>query len=76
VQEARSPGANQQGSLSRPIVISSAGIHPTVLKLVGEEHFDRSYVTYIKDLVPDWGSSGRATSWTSRFWSTSLPVLL
>jgi len=35
-----------------PIVVSSAGIQPTVLKLVGEEHFDRAYVNYIKDLLP------------------------
>ena len=35
-----------------PIVISNAGIQPTVLKLVGEKHFDRSYVNYVKDLVP------------------------
>jgi phytoene dehydrogenase-like protein len=35
-----------------PIVISNAGIQPTVLKLVGEKHFDKSYVNYVKDLVP------------------------
>jgi len=38
-----------------PIVISNAGIHPTVLKLVGEEHFDRTYVNYVKDIVPSIG---------------------
>ncbi len=35
-----------------PIVISNAGIQPTVLKLVGEQHFDKSYVNYVKGLVP------------------------
>jgi prolycopene isomerase len=35
-----------------PIVVSDAGIQPTVLKLVGEEHFDKGYVNYIKGLVP------------------------
>ncbi len=35
-----------------PIVISNAGIQPTVLKLVGEKHFDKSYVNYVRDLVP------------------------
>ncbi len=35
-----------------PIVISNAGIQPTVLKLVGEKHFDKSYINYVKDLVP------------------------
>jgi len=38
-----------------PIVVSDAGIQPTVLRLVGEEHFDKGYVNYIKGLVPGWG---------------------
>ena len=38
-----------------PIVVSNAGIHPTVLKLVGEEHFDKGYVNYVKDIVPSIG---------------------
>jgi phytoene dehydrogenase-like protein len=42
------------GTFRAPIVVSSAGIQPTVLKLVGEEHFDRSYVNYVKGLVPGW----------------------
>ena len=44
-----------KGTFKAPVVVSSAGIHPTVLKLVGEEHFDRSYVNYIKGLAPGWG---------------------
>lgn len=44
-----------KGTFKAPVVVSSAGIQPTVLKLVGEEHFDRSYVNYIKGLVPGWG---------------------
>ncbi len=35
-----------------PIVISNVGIQPTVLKLIGEKHFDKMYVNYVKDLVP------------------------
>ncbi len=38
-----------------PIVVSNAGIQPTVLKLVGEENFDKSYVNYVKDIVPSLG---------------------
>jgi len=38
-----------------PIVVSNAGIQPTVLKLVGEEHFDQGYVNYVKDIVPSLG---------------------
>lgn len=41
-----------------PVVVSSAGIQPTVLKLVGPEHFDRGYVQYVRDLVPGWGFTG------------------
>lgn len=41
-----------------PIVVSNAGIHPTVLKLVGREHFDKSYVSYVKDLLPSMGFTG------------------
>jgi prolycopene isomerase len=43
----------EDGSTFRaPVVISNAGIQPTVLKLVGAEHFDADYVTYVKELVP------------------------
>jgi phytoene dehydrogenase-like protein len=38
-----------------PVVVSNAGIHPTVLKLVGEENFDKGYLNYVKDIVPSLG---------------------
>lgn len=41
--------------LRSPVVISSAGIHPTVLKLVGKEHFDPAYVERVRNLEPAWG---------------------
>jgi phytoene dehydrogenase-like protein len=47
-----------KGSFQAPIVVSNAGLQPTVLKLVGEEHFDKGYVNYVKDLVPSWGMMG------------------
>jgi prolycopene isomerase len=47
-----------KGAFRSPIVVSNAGLQPTVLKLVGEEHFDRGYVNYIKELVPSWGMMG------------------
>ncbi len=46
------------GSFYAPIVISNAGIQPTVLKLVGEDHFDKSYTNYVKELVPSVGLMG------------------
>jgi prolycopene isomerase len=41
-----------KGTFTAPIVVSNAGIQPTVLKLVGEEHFDKSYANRIRSLVP------------------------
>lgn len=47
-----------KGTFQAPIVVSNAGLQPTVLKLVGEEHFDKGYVNYTKELVPSWGMMG------------------
>lgn len=47
-----------RGTFSAPIVVSNAGIQPTVLKLVGEEHFDPAFVQYVKELKPSWGMMG------------------
>ncbi|MFN8544123.1 MAG: FAD-dependent oxidoreductase [Candidatus Binatia bacterium] len=43
-----------KGAFKAPVVVSSAGIQPTVLKLCGEQHFDKTYVNYVKGLVPGW----------------------
>ncbi len=40
------------GRFEAPVVVSNAGIQPTVVKLVGEEHFDEGYARYVRDLVP------------------------
>jgi len=58
----------KKGSFNAPVVVSSAGIQPTVLKLVGAEHFDTSYVNYVKGLVPGW-------SFTSVRYFLSKPVM-
>lgn len=50
------------------LVISSAGIHPTILKLAGEEHFEQSYVEYVRKLQPAWGL-------TSQIYFLKEPVL-
>jgi phytoene dehydrogenase-like protein len=47
-----------QGSFCAPIVVSNAGLQTTVLKLVGEQHFDKSYANWVRDLVPSWGMIG------------------
>jgi phytoene dehydrogenase-like protein len=50
--------STEAGTFASPIVVSNAGIQPTVLRLVGERHFDKGYVNYIKDLLPSWGLMG------------------
>ncbi|MBI4518734.1 MAG: NAD(P)/FAD-dependent oxidoreductase [Deltaproteobacteria bacterium] len=47
-----------QGTFTAPIVISNAGLQPTVMKLVGEQHFDQKYVQYVKSLLPSWALLG------------------
>lgn len=41
-----------------PIVVSNAGIQPTVLKLAGEAAFSEDYVEYVKGLVPSYSLLG------------------
>jgi phytoene dehydrogenase-like protein len=48
----------KKGLFRAPIVVSDAGIQPTVIKLVGEEYFDKSYVSYVKELLPSLGFNG------------------
>ncbi len=42
----------EAGRFRAPVVVSNAGIQPTVLKLVGEDQFEESYVDYVRKLVP------------------------
>jgi prolycopene isomerase len=59
VEQGRVTGVvTDKGSFRAPIVVSNAGIQPTVLKLVGPEHFDQGFVNYVKDLVPSCGLPG------------------
>jgi phytoene dehydrogenase-like protein len=59
VEDGRATGVITRDAIYRAsIVVSNAGIQPTVLKLVGEEHFDRSYVGYVKSLLPSNGFTG------------------
>ncbi|MBN2100255.1 MAG: NAD(P)/FAD-dependent oxidoreductase [Dehalococcoidia bacterium] len=56
VEDGRVTGvATKDGVFKAPIVVSNAGIQPTVLKLVGEKHFDSGYVNYVKGIVPSLG---------------------
>jgi phytoene dehydrogenase-like protein len=41
-------------TFSAPVVVSDAGIQPTVLKLAGPEHFPSEYAAYVRALEPGW----------------------
>ena len=47
-----------KGEFKAPIVISNAGLQPTVLKLVGEEHFDQDFTKRVRELVPSYSLIG------------------
>ncbi|MFQ5665420.1 MAG: phytoene desaturase family protein [Candidatus Binatia bacterium] len=47
-----------QGRFTAPIVVSNAGLQPTVLRLVGEQHFTPAYVESVKRLLPSWALLG------------------
>jgi prolycopene isomerase len=59
IQEGAVTGVvTDKGTFEAPIVVSNAGIQPTVLRLVGAEHFDKGYLNGVKSLVPSWGIMG------------------
>jgi phytoene dehydrogenase-like protein len=56
VEDGRATGVRTSaGDFRAGTVVSDAGLQPTVLKLVGKEHFEKSYVDYVESLVPGWG---------------------
>ena len=59
IEDSRAAGVITKDAVFRsPIVVSNAGIQPTVLKLVGEQYFDKSYFNYVKSLLPSDGFTG------------------
>lgn len=67
--------------LRAPMVVSNAGIQPTVLKLAGADHFPGEYVERVRGLEPGWAlvgvryildapvlSSGIATAYSDQSW--------
>ncbi len=47
-----------EGGFTARAVVSNAGIQPTVLELVGAEHFEAAYVEQVRSLVPSWAIAG------------------
>ncbi len=59
VEEGRVAGIETaDGTFRAPVVISNAGIQPTVLNLAGKENFPSEYVSYVEGLEPSWGIVG------------------
>jgi phytoene dehydrogenase-like protein len=54
-------------SFRAPVVVSNAGIQPTVLKLAGADHFDGDYVEQVRSLRPSWGIVGHRYVLTEPF---------
>ncbi|MFA5374242.1 MAG: FAD-dependent oxidoreductase [Dehalococcoidia bacterium] len=50
--------STSKGDFDSNIVVSDVGIQPTMLKLVDEKELDRSYLNYVRDLVPGWAFTG------------------
>lgn len=82
VEDGRAAGiATATAELRAPVVVSNAGIHPTVLKLVDGEHLPGDYVERVRGLEPGWGfvgvryfldapvlASGIATAYSDQSW--------
>jgi phytoene dehydrogenase-like protein len=59
VEDGRAVGVETaKGRLRAPVVISNAGVQPTVLKLTGADHFPRDYVERVRELEPSWAIAG------------------
>jgi phytoene dehydrogenase-like protein len=43
-----------KGTFRAPVVVSSAGLQPTVLKLIEPQHLEQSYRDYVAGLEPGW----------------------
>ncbi len=59
VEDGRAVGvATSAGEFRAPVVVSNAGIQPTVLSLVGDDHFSDDYVKRVETLEPGLGMVG------------------
>ena len=59
VEDGAAVGVRTDGrEIHAPVVISSAGIQPTVLQLAGEQNFPVEYVERVRALEPSWAICG------------------
>lgn len=59
VEKGRAVGIETaEGEIRAGVVISNAGIQPTVLRLAGSEYFPADYVERVRTLEPSWAIAG------------------
>jgi phytoene dehydrogenase-like protein len=59
VEDGRAVGVETaKGEIRARVVVSNAGIQPTVLSLTGPEHFPADYVERVRGLEPSWAIAG------------------
>lgn len=64
-----------RGRFSAPVVVSNAGIQPTVLKLVGEDAFAPSFVARVRRLEPSWAFVGVRYDLSQPFFDVPMTVI-
>jgi prolycopene isomerase len=73
VEEGRVAGIESaKGPLRAPVVISNAGVQPTVLKLAGADQFPGDYVEYVRQLEPSWAIAGVRYVFDARVFDAAL----
>lgn len=59
IEKGRAVGIDTaDGAIRASAVVSNAGIQPTVLQLVGSEHFPAAYAERVRSLEPSWAIAG------------------
>lgn len=76
VEDGRVTGIDSpRGRFRAPVVISNAGIQPTVLKLVGEEAFSARYLDHVRLLEPSWAFVGVRYDLSRAFFDVPMTVI-
>ena len=73
VENGRAVGVDtDKGAFRAPVVVSNAGIQPTVLKLAPEGTFPDEYVDRVKNLEPSWAIAGIRFVFDARVFDAAL----
>jgi prolycopene isomerase len=64
--------ATDRGTIRAPVVVSNAGIQPTVLSLAGPDRFPPDYVERVRGLEPSWAIAGIRYVFDTRVFDAAL----